>query len=75
MLILTRRLGETLLIGDDVEITVLGVKGNQAKLSINAPQAISVHRQEIYLRIQQEKMRFNYNCSTKLISVFPIQTN
>jgi len=55
MLILTRRIGETLIIGDDVNITVLGVKGNQVRLGINAPKDVSVHRQEIYLRIQQEK--------------------
>lgn len=55
MLILTRRIGETLIIGDDVNITVLGVKGNQVRLVINAPKDVSVHREEIYLRIQQEK--------------------
>ncbi len=55
MLILTRRIGETLIIGDDVNITVLGVKGNQVRLGINATKDVSVHREEIYLRIQQEK--------------------
>ena len=55
MLILTRRVGETLVIGDDVQVTVLGVKGNQVRLGINAPKDVSVHREEIYERIQQEK--------------------
>ena len=55
MLILTRRVGESLMIGDDVSITVLGIKGNQVRLGVNAPKEISVHREEIYQRIQQEK--------------------
>lgn len=53
MLILTRRVGETLIIGDDVVITVLGVKGNQVRIGINAPKDVSIHREEIYNRIHQ----------------------
>ncbi len=54
MLILTRRVGETLMIGDDVSVTVLGVKGNQVRIGINAPQDVAVHREEIFQRIQRE---------------------
>jgi carbon storage regulator len=54
MLILTRRVGETVMIGDDVTITVLGVKGNQVRVGINAPKSIAVHREEIYERIKRE---------------------
>jgi len=55
MLILTRRAGETVMIGSDVTITVLGVKGNQVRIGINAPRDVAVHREEIYDRIQSEK--------------------
>jgi len=55
MLILTRRIGETLMIGDDTEVTVLGVKGNQIRLGVAAPKDVAVHREEIYQRIQNEK--------------------
>jgi carbon storage regulator len=55
MLILTRRIGETLNIGDEVQVTVLGVKGNQVRLGINAPKDVPVHREEIYERIKREK--------------------
>jgi carbon storage regulator len=56
MLILTRRIGETIIVGDDVNFTVLGVKGNQVRLGINAPEDIEVHREEVYLRIQKERI-------------------
>jgi len=55
MLILTRRLGESLVIGNDVTVTVLGVKGNQVRIGIKAPKDVQVHREEIYNRILQEK--------------------
>lgn len=61
MLILTRRVGETLVIGDDVTITVLGVRGNQVRVGVNAPKDVAVHREEIYQRIQDEK-------TTKILS-------
>ena len=59
MLILTRRVGETLVIGDDVTVTVLGVRGNQVRLGVNAPKDVAVHREEIYQRIQNEKDAVN----------------
>jgi carbon storage regulator len=54
MLILTRRVGETLMIGNDVTVTVVGVQGTQVRLGVNAPQDVAVHREEIYRRVQQE---------------------
>ena len=65
MLILTRRIGETLMIGDEVTVTVLGVKGNQVRVGVNAPKDIAVHREEIYERIQKESSN---NDSAKEIS-------
>ena len=53
MLILTRRVGESLMVGDDITITVLGVKGNQVRIGVNAPKDVAVHREEIYNRIQE----------------------
>lgn len=55
MLILTRRVGETVMIGDNVTVTVLGVKGNQVRLGVNAPKDVAVHREEIYERIKREQ--------------------
>lgn len=56
MLILTRRIGETLVVGDDVRVTVLGVKGNQVRLGVKAPKEVSVHREEVYNRIVKERL-------------------
>jgi carbon storage regulator len=63
MLILTRRIGETLMVNDDITITVLGIKGNQVRVGINAPKDVAVHRKEIYERIKREKAKQagNYN--------------
>ena len=59
MLILTRRINETLNIGDDVQVTVLGIKGNQVRIGINAPRDVPVHREEIYQRIKREERLAN----------------
>jgi len=59
MLILTRKVGETVIIGDDVDVTVLGVKGNQVRIGVKAPREIAVHREEIYERICLEEQNGN----------------
>ena len=56
MLVLTRKLGETIMVGDDVKVTIIGVQGNQIKLGITAPKTIAVHREEVYHKIQKEQV-------------------
>lgn len=64
MLILTRRVGETLMIGDEVTVTVLGVKGNQVRIGVNAPRDVAVHREEIYERIKREQAEAGHGSGT-----------
>lgn len=61
MLVITRHPGETINIGDDTEVTVLGIQGTQVRIGIKAPEKISVHREEIYARIQAEKLKLAHN--------------
>ena len=71
MLILTRRVGETVMIGNEVTVTVLGVKGNQVRIGINAPKNVAVHREEIYERIKREQQGEHENgASNKPVSEF-----
>lgn len=56
MLILTRRIGETIKIGDNISITILGIKGNQVRIGVSAPKAVDVHREEVYWRIKDEEL-------------------
>jgi carbon storage regulator len=63
MLILTRRVGETVMIGNDVTVTVLGVKGNQVRVGVNAPRDVAVHREEIFERIKRENEQANGEAS------------
>ena len=68
MLILTRRVGETVMIGNEVTVTVLGVKGNQVRIGVNAPKDVAVHREEIYERIKREQDHdSNVSSSTKIV--------
>jgi len=71
VLILTRRVGETLMIGDDVTVTVLGVKGNQVRIGVNAPKHVAVHREEIYQRIKQELDQQSGQSRTRSDSTLP----
>ena len=66
MLILTRRVGETVMIGNEVTVTVLGVKGNQVRIGVNAPKDVAVHREEIYERIKREEDGLPQTTGSKL---------
>ena len=70
MLILTRRVGETVMIGNEVTVTVLGVKGNQVRIGINAPKNVAVHREEIYERIKREQQGEQHESGSKPVSEF-----
>ena len=65
MLILTRRIGEKLMIGDDISVTILGVKGNQVRLGVHAPEDVAIHREEIYDKIQEEERASTGNGSVR----------
>nr|CRH04269.1 Carbon storage regulator homolog [Candidatus Magnetococcus massalia] len=67
MLILTRRVGESLHIGDDIKITLLGIKGNQVRIGIDAPRDVEVHREEIYDRIRRETRKANRRTSDEVL--------
>jgi carbon storage regulator len=67
MLILTRRIGESLNIGDEIKITLLGIKGNQVRIGIDAPKHVQVHREEIYDKIKRETRKANRKMSDKVL--------
>lgn len=75
MLILTRKLGESITIGDNIKVTVLGIYGKQVKLGIEAPERVSVHREEIFLRIQDENRHASLALKEDLLEVARILRN